>query len=92
MKKKINIPNTNISSNIDKFTFLINHIFLIPNHSVPINIIRLNNDINSINFNTINPLINKQIFTKKTTFKSLTLFNKTYTNQTFDKFMKKFNI
>ena len=91
MKKKINIPNTNISSNIDKFTFLINHIFLIPNHSVPINIIRLNNDINSINFNSINPLINKQIFTKKTTFKSLTLFNKTYTNQTFDKFMKKFN-
>ena len=92
MKKQINkISNNTSNSNIDKSTYLINHIFLTPNRSVPINTIRLNNDINSINFNTINTIINKQIFAKKTTFKSLTLFNKSYTNNTFDKFMKKYN-
>ena len=83
--------NNKPNNNIDKQNYLIKNIFLTSNYSVPINTIRINNDINGFNFNTINNIINKQILNKISSNKSLTLFNKTYTNDSFDKFMKKFN-
>ena len=83
--------NNKPNNNIDKQNYLIKNIFLTSNYSVPINTIRINNDINGFNFNTINNIINKQILNKISSNKSLTLFNKTYTNESFDKFMKKFN-
>ena len=56
--------NNKPNNNIDKQNYLIKNIFLTSNYSVPINTIRINNDINGFNFNTINNIINKQISIK----------------------------
>ena len=77
--------------NIDKLNYLIKNIFITSTNSDDFNSIKLNNDINSININKNNANINNNIMSKISSFKSISLFNKKYTNESFYKFMDKFN-
>ena len=79
------------NKNIDKLNYLIKNIFITSTNSDDFNSIKLNNDINSININKNNANINNNIMSKISTFKSINLFNKKYTNESFYKFMDKFN-
>ena len=77
--------------NTDKLNYLIKNIFITSTNSDDFNSIKLNNDINSININKNNANINNNIMSKISSFKSISLFNKKYTNESFYKFMDKFN-
>ena len=79
------------NKNIDKLNYLIKNIFITSTNSDDFNSIKLNNDINSININKNNAYINNNIMSKISSFKSISLFNKKYTNESFYKFMDKFN-
>ena len=79
------------NKNIDKLNYLIKNIFITSTNSDDFNSIKLNNDINSININKNNANINNNIMSKISSFKSISLFNKKYTNESFYKFMDKFN-
>ena len=79
------------NKNTDKLNYLIKNIFITSTNSDHLNSIKLNNDINSININKNNANINNNIMSKISTFKSINLFNKKYTNESFYKFMDKFN-
>ena len=80
--------NNNI---INKFDYLIKNIFIPQNNSDSINVIKFNNDIDTININKINAVINKSVIDKVMNYKTITLFNKTYSNDSLYKFMNKFN-
>ena len=80
--------NNNI---INKFDYLIKNIFIPQNNSDSINVIKFNNDIDTININKINAAINKSVIDKVMNYKTITLFNKTYSNDSLYKFMNKFN-
>ena len=79
------------NKNTDKLNYLIKNIFITSTNSDHFNSIKLNNDINSININKNNANINNNIMSKISSFKSISLFNKKYTNESFYKFMDKFN-
>jgi len=80
--------NNNI---INKFDYLIKNIFIPQSNSDSINVIKFNNDIDTININKINAVINKSVIDKVMNYKTITLFNKTYSNDSLYKFMNKFN-
>ena len=79
------------NNNKDKLNYLIKNIFISSIDSSPINIIKLNKNIDSFNFKEINTTINKALITKISNYKSITLFNKTYSTDSFFKFLYKFN-
>ena len=67
------------------------NIFITQNNSDSINVIKFNNDIDTININKINAVINKSVIDKVMNYKTIILFNKTYSNDSLYKFMNKFN-
>ena len=79
------------NKNTDKLNYLIKNIFITSTNSEYLNSIKLNDDINSININKNNATINNNIMSKISTFKSINLFNKKYTTESFYKFINKFN-
>ena len=79
------------NNNKDKLNFLIKNIFISSIDSSPINIIKLNKNIDSFNFKEINTTINKALITKISNYKSITLFNKTHSTDLFFKFLYRFN-
>ena len=83
--------NMKVNNNNDKLDYLLKNIFITSMNSETFNTIKLNNNINSINIETINATINKSILSKISNYKSITLFNKTYTTDSFFKFLYKFN-
>ena len=83
--------NMKVDNNKDKLDYLIKNIFINSMNTETFNTIKLNNNIDSININTINAAINKSIISKISNYKSITLFNKTYTSDSFFKFLYKFN-
>ena len=83
--------NNNSNNNNEKLDYLIKNIFITPNYSDTINIIKFNNDLNLLNINTIKTTINKSIISKINGNQTITLYNKKYTYYTLDKFLSKYN-
>ena len=83
--------NNKSNNNNDKLDYLIKNLFITSNFSVSINIIKFSNDINLLDINKIKTTINQSILYKINTSKTITLFSKKYTDDSFDKFLHKFN-
>ena len=92
MMYNINMKANNKSNNNnDKLDYLIKNLFITSNFSVSINIIKFNNDVKLLNIHSIKTTINKSIISKINGNQTITLFNKKYTDDSFDKFLHKFN-
>ena len=79
------------NDNKDKIDYIIKYLFITSSNSSSINTIKLNKNINSLNIKEINNNINKNLISKISNYKSITLFNKTYSTDSFFKFLYKFN-
>ena len=83
--------NNNSNNNKEKLDYLIKNIFITPNYSESINIIKFNNDVKLLNIHAIKTTINKSIISKINGNQTITLFNKKYTYYTLDNFLSKYN-
>ena len=79
------------NDNKDKIDYMIKYIFITSSNSSSINTIKLNKNIESLNIKEINDNINKNLISKISNYKSIILFNKTYSTDSFFKFLYKFN-